>query len=115
MTYGTLNTKASVLATFALAFTTTLLAPTLAREFQADDSFGLFTEAWLVALKRSGTTWHKEMAAVFERAATAAHAMLVPLGQVSQLRELVDWRHGKQRNLAVLEAFARLSPPRFHS
>ena len=36
---------------FALAFTTTLLAPTLAREFQADDSFGLFTEAWLVALK----------------------------------------------------------------
>ena len=28
---------------FALAFTTTLLAPTLAREFQADDSFGLFT------------------------------------------------------------------------
>ena len=41
---------------FALAFTTTLLAPTLAREFQADDSFGLFTEAWLVALKRSGTT-----------------------------------------------------------
>ena len=37
--------------------------------------------------------------------------MLVPLGQVSQLRELVNWRHGKQRNLAVLEAFARLSPP----
>ena len=96
---------------FALTFTTTLLAPTLAREFQADDSFGLFTEAWLVALKQSGTTWHKEMAAVFERAATAAHATLVPLGQVSQLRELVDWRHGKQRNLAALEAFARLSPP----
>ena len=65
---------------FALVFTTTLLAPTLAREFQADDSFGLFTEAWLVALKRSGTTWRREMAAVFERAATAAHAMLVPLG-----------------------------------
>ena len=95
---------------FALAFTTTLLAPTLAREFNTDDSYGLFTEAWLVALKRSGTSWHKEMAAAFERAATAAHAMLVPLGQVSQLRELVDWRHGKQRNLAMLEAFARLSP-----
>ena len=95
---------------FALTFTTTLLAPTLAREFNTDDSYGLFTEAWLVALKRSGTSWHKEMAAAFERAATAAHAMLVPLGQVSQLRVLVDWRHGKQRNLAVLEAFARLSP-----
>ena len=95
---------------FALAFTTTLLAPTLASEFNTDDSYGLFTEAWLVALKRSGTSWHREMAAAFERAATAAHAMLVPLGQVSQLRELVDWRHGKQRNLAMLEAFARLSP-----
>ena len=29
---------------FALAFTTTLLAPTLAREFNTDDSYGLFTD-----------------------------------------------------------------------
>ena len=50
------------------------------------------------------------MATVFERVALAAHAMLVLLGQVSQLRELVNWRHGKH-NLAVLDAFARLSPP----